>query len=103
MKIKYVINLHKALTFVFVLGLMVAYNNFTIAVLIYLVLHGGYGILWLLKDRFYPDKQWEQEVPIATGIFSFFAIGLYWIAPFILISSGSQPSTILMALAIFFG
>lgn len=101
MKIKYVINLHKALTFVFVLGLMVAYNNFTIAVLIYLVLHGGYGILWLLKDRFYPDKQWEQEVPIATGIFSFFAIGLYWIAPFILISSGSQPSPILIALAIF--
>ena len=101
MKIKYAINLHKALTFVFVLALMVAYNNFTIAVLIYLALHGGYGILWLLKDRFYPDKQWEQEVPVATGIFTFFAIGLYWIAPFILISSGSQPSPMLMALAIF--
>jgi steroid 5-alpha reductase family enzyme len=65
-----------------------------------LALHGGYGILWLLKDRLYPDKQWEQEVPVATGIFTFFAIGLYWIAPFILISSGSQPSLTWITLAI---
>ena len=97
MKIKHVINLQKGLTSIFVLGLMVAYNNFTLAALIYLALHGGYGILWLLKDRLFPDKQWEQEVPVASGMFAFFIIGLYWIAPFILISSGSQPSNILIA------
>jgi steroid 5-alpha reductase family enzyme len=79
---------------------MVAYNNFTVVSFVYLALHGGYGILWLLKDRYYPDKQWEQEVPLATGIFTFFAIGLYWLAPFILISSGSQPSPILIFSAV---
>ena len=94
MKIKHVINLHKGLTSVFVLGLMLAYNNFTVAAFTYLALHGGYGVLWLIKDRYYPDKQWEQEVPVVTGIFTFFAIGLYWIAPFILISSGLQLSPI---------
>lgn len=100
MKIKHIINLHKGLTSILVLGLMVAYNNFTVATFIYLALHGGYGILWLLKDRYYPDKQWEQEVPVATGIFTFFAIGLYWLAPFILISSGSEPSPVVIALAV---
>jgi protein-S-isoprenylcysteine O-methyltransferase Ste14 len=101
MKIKHAINLHKVLTFIVVLSLMVAYNNFTVAAFIYLALHGGYGILWLLKDRFYPDKQWEQDLPVATVIFTFFVIGLYWIAPFILISSGSQPSNSLISSAVF--
>ena len=45
MKIKHAINLHKGLSLVFILALMVAYNNFTIAPLVYLALHGGYGIL----------------------------------------------------------
>lgn len=100
MKIKHAINLHKGLTSIVVLSLMAAYNNFTLAAFIYLALHGGYGILWLLKDQFYPDKQWEQDFPVGTVIFTFFVIGLYWIAPFILISSGSEPSNILIALAV---
>ncbi len=92
MKLKYPINLHKALTFLYVLGLMVFYQNFTIAPWVYLALHGTYGIMWLIKDRLYPDRQWEQEVPIGTGIFTFVMLGLYWIAPFILISSGAIPA-----------
>lgn len=100
MKSKHSINLHKALTFIFVLALMIIYQNFTIGAWVYLALHGTYGILWLLKDRIYPDKQWEQEVSLGTGIFTFFFVSLYWIAPFILISSGSVPSSPLIAAAI---
>lgn len=100
MKIKYAINLHKSLTFLVVLSLMVAYNNFSIGVWVYLALHGTYGILWLLKDRIYPDKQWEQEVPLGMGIFTFFIVCLYWVAPLILISSGTEPAPPLIAAAI---
>ncbi|MDJ0797672.1 MAG: DUF1295 domain-containing protein [Calothrix sp. MO_167.B12] len=100
MKIKYAINLSKGLTFVFILGLMFAYQNFTIGPWVYLALHGTYGIMWLLKDRIYPDKQWEQKVPISMGIFGFMIVSLYWVAPFILISSGSEPSPPLIAAAI---
>ncbi|AFY58928.1 putative protein-S-isoprenylcysteine methyltransferase [Rivularia sp. PCC 7116] len=100
MKLKYPINLHKGSTFIFILALMIIYQNFTIGAWVYLALHGTYGILWLLKDRIYPDKQWEQEVPLITGIFSFFLVSLYWVAPFILISSGSIPSPPLIAGAI---
>lgn len=100
MKIKYAINLHKGLTFVFVLSLMFIYDNFNIGAWVYLALHGTYGILWLLKDRIYPDKQWEQEISLPLGIFTFFFICLYWVAPFILISSGKEPSPPLIAGAI---
>jgi len=100
MKAKHAINLHKALTFIVILGLMVAYQNFTTGSWVYLALHGTYGILWLFKDRIYPDKQWEQELSLGMGIFTFLLIGLYWVAPFILISSGTEPSPPLIAAAI---
>lgn len=100
MKIKHSINLHKAFTFLFVLILMVIYQNFTIGAWVYLALHGSYGLLWLIKDSLYPDKQWEREISIGMGIFTFLMLGLYWIAPLILVSSGSQPSAPLIAAAI---
>lgn len=55
MKVKDAINLHKGLTFFFVLGLMLAYQNFTLGAWVYLSLHSTYGFLWLLKDRIFPD------------------------------------------------
>ncbi|MEG4069408.1 DUF1295 domain-containing protein [Microcoleus sp. Pol11C2] len=67
---------------------------------VYLALHGTYGLLWLLKDQIYPDKQWEQEISVGMGIFGFVLVSLYWVAPFILISSGSQPPLPLVAAAI---
>lgn len=100
MKVKHAINLHKALTSAVILGLMILYRNFTLGPWVMLALHGTYGYLWLLKDRLYPDKQWEQEVSISHGIFIFGLVSLYWIAPFILISSGSVPSLPLVAIAI---
>jgi len=100
MKIKYAINLHKFLTFAFVLGLMIFYRNFTVAPWVYLALHGSYGIMWLIKDSLYPDKQWEEEIPVIKGIVTFVFLGSYWIAPFLLISSKVQPSAPLITIAI---
>lgn len=100
MKIKHVVNLHKASTAAYVLGLMLVYHNFTLGPWVYLALHGTYGLLWLVKDRIYPDKQWEQEIPIGSSVFVFGLLGLYWVAPFLLISSGTVPSAPVVAAAI---
>ncbi len=100
MKVKYPINLHKGLTFLFILGLMVIYQNFSTPAWVYLALHGSYGILWLCKDAIFPDKQWEEEIPVTLGIITFILVGLYWIAPFILISSGKEVVPPLLAAAI---
>lgn len=100
MKTKHAINLHKGLTAFVVIGLMWAYHNFTIGPWIYLALHGTYGLLWLIKDRLFPDKQWEQEIPVGQGIFVSVILGLYWVAPFLLISRGVVPSAPLIAAAV---
>lgn len=100
MKVKYFVNFHKATTFIFILGLMLAYQNFTLGPWIYLALHSTYGFLWLLKDRLYPDKQWEQEISLGISLIGLVAISLYWVAPFILISSYSEPPLPLVAAAI---
>ena len=100
MKIKHVINVHKANTFLVVIGLMVAYQNFTLGPWVYLALHGTYGMLWLLKDRIYPDKQWEQVLPLPIAFTTFMILGLYWVAPFMLISRSVEPPLPLVAIAI---
>lgn len=79
---------------------MFVYQNFTLGPWVYLALHSTYGFLWLLKDQLFPDKQWEQFVSIPQSIFGFILVSLYWIAPFILISSGTVPPLPLVAVAI---
>ncbi len=100
MKLKYPINLHKGSTAIFVVGLMFYYKNFSIGPWVYLALHGSYGFLWLLKDRMFPDKQWEQLVSVPYGIFVFLVLGLYWIAPWLLISQQIEPSAAIIAAAV---
>ena len=100
MKLKYPINLHKGSTAIFVVGLMFYYQNFSIGPWVYLALHGSYGFLWLLKDRMFPDKQWEQLVSVPYGIFVFLVLGLYWIAPWLLISQLIEPSAAIIAAAV---
>ncbi len=100
MKVKHVINLHKGTTFIFVLGLMWVCQNFTLGPWVYLALHSTYGFLWLLKDQLFPDKQWEQEIPVWSGLMGFALISLYWVAPFLLISQRIEPGLPLVAIAI---
>jgi hypothetical protein len=69
MKLKHPINAHKGLTALVILAMMAVYQNFSTGPWIYLALHGGYGILWLLKDRIYPDPRWEAEISGGLGHF----------------------------------
>lgn len=101
MKLKHPINLHKGLTAFWVLGLMAFYQNFSVTACLYLALHGGYGILWLFKDRIYPDNRWEEDIPIWLGLTTFILLGAYWVAPWLLISRGIEVSANVMAIAVF--
>ena len=87
MKLNQLINLHKGLTPFVVVGLMAIYDNFSIPAWIYLSLHGTYGILWLLKEKLFPDPYFKDEMGFLTSITGFIFLGSYWVAPFILISS----------------
>ncbi len=101
MKLKHPINLHKGLAFFVVSSLMYYFNNFSLAAQLYLALHGSYGFLWLLKDRWYPDKKWEEPISVPYAFVVFFSLGLYWAAPVILISQGAEPPKYILFLAVF--
>lgn len=100
MKIKHPINLHKGLTAPVIVSMMAIYGNFGLGPWIYLALHGTYGLLWLLKDQLYPDAKWEEDISWGMGTITFLALGLYWIAPWLLIHGDSVPPLPLVSGAI---
>ncbi len=100
MKLRHAINAHKGSTFAVVLFFMGYFYNNTIGPWIYLSLHGTYGLLWLFKDRTYPDKQWEKQVSVPYGILVFLSLGLYWIPAWLVASSIVSPPYWVLSLAV---
>ena len=100
MKLKHPVNLHKGMTAPVVVSMMFYFQNFSTSAWVYLALHGSYGVLWLLKDRIFPDKQWEENVSVPYAIFVFLVLGLYWIAPLMLISSGTVTPSYIIGISV---
>ncbi len=91
MKMKHYIDTHKGLTGPFVLGLMAWFDQWDNATAwVYLALHGTYGVLWVMKSRIFPDKNWERRARPVDGLVIWVGLSLYWIAPFLITSQGLQ-------------
>ena len=100
MKLNQIINLHKGLTAFVVIGLMLFFDNFTIAPYVYLALHGTYGLLWLLKEKIFPDPYFKEKISFLSALTGFIFLGTYWVAPYILISSQKSVPNIVIAASI---
>ncbi len=86
-KLSWVINWQKGLTFFWVLGLIYWYNDTSPQALTYLALHGSYGFCWLLKDMVFPDPSWQTKVTFGGAFLSvLLVLGPYWLIPFVLIA-----------------
>ncbi|HET9910825.1 MAG TPA: DUF1295 domain-containing protein [Anaerolineales bacterium] len=87
MKTSAFINLHKILVAPIVLGLMWYFDNWSVEAFVYLAIHGTYTVLWLIKDRLFGDKRFEEKQPLWIGIlFIFLPLSGYYAAPYLLIS-----------------
>ena len=74
---------------------MRTFNNYTPAMYLYLFLHGSYGILWVLKDIFFPDPRFKIQLTLGSLILIFLFLTLYWLIP-VPLAAGlgvSEPST----------
>jgi len=81
------INLHKALVGPFVLALILARSDFSLAALLYLALHGCYGLLWIVKDVAFPDPAWRRPCSITSAVAVFvYPLGLYLLAPLVMLT-----------------
>lgn len=97
LKFARVINLQKGGTLPFVLALMAWYDVWTTTAWIYLALHGSYGLIWLLKDRLFPDPSWEKRITFGGALNAWLLVlGPYWIAPWLIVSQKiEQPPAVL--------
>lgn len=92
-KLAWVINFQKAGTFVFIGLLMWFYQNSSMAAWVYLALHGGYGLVWLIKDLNFPDANWQRKVTIPAGLVAFFGVLFwYWVMAWLLTSQTEIPA-----------
>jgi protein-S-isoprenylcysteine O-methyltransferase Ste14 len=94
-KFAWVINFQKGATALWVLALMAIYQHSSVAAWVYLGLHGTYGICWLLKDRVFPDPNWEEKITFGGAVNAvLFVLGPYWLIPWILIAGYSQGASL---------
>jgi steroid 5-alpha reductase family enzyme len=91
MKQRHFIDSHKGATFLVVLALMAIYDQWqNPTAWVYLAMHGTYGLLWVLKSRLFPDRQWEQTCNLGYGLVIWGGLTLYWIAPWLITSQGIE-------------
>lgn len=98
---RHFIDAHKALTIFVVFALIAYYNRWgSYTAWAYLGMHGGYGLLWLLKSCIFPDKAWEAPVGIPYGLVIWFGLLLYWVAPYVITSQNVEAPAWVIGLAI---
>ncbi|KAI8612857.1 hypothetical protein BC830DRAFT_1170717 [Chytriomyces sp. MP71] len=85
-KAKDVINTFKFAALPFCVGLMAYHRNYSWTASIFTAMHGTYGILWIVKDRLFPDPQWEANVPIESTILTATIMTTYLAADYLCIS-----------------
>ncbi|MEO0422705.1 MAG: DUF1295 domain-containing protein [Pseudomonadota bacterium] len=103
-KMAWVINLQKGGTLPFTLALMAWFDNDSVAAWTYAGLHGSYGVIWLLKDRYFPDIAWERRVSLGGALMMLLTVLMpYWLAPYLLIADGlgRQPAAAMLGTAVF--
>lgn len=98
---KFFIDTHKASNAVAIVAMMAAFDAWhNETAWVYLALHGTYGLLWLLKSRVFPDKQWERPVPWSLGLATWALLTLYWIGPYLITSRDLHAAPWLLGLCV---
>ena len=102
MKLNFYISVHKLLSGPVILALMTLYQQWdNPTAWIYMSLHGSYGILWALKSRFFPDKNWEVHTTLAYGILvGWGSLTTYWVAPWLLCQRNTNAPLWMISLCI---
>jgi steroid 5-alpha reductase family enzyme len=92
-KHKFWIDSHKGATGLFALGLIAWYHAWdNIIAWIYLALHGTYGVLWILKSKYFGDKTWDREVSLWYGLYTWFGLSLYWVSPWLIVTGRNHAA-----------
>lgn len=89
-----VINFFKFGAFVFMLSAMIYFDNFSKGCWVYLSLHGSYGIIWILKDKVFPDKAFQVKIGTLELIVISLILAGYYMMGFTMVTriANNDPS-----------
>jgi protein-S-isoprenylcysteine O-methyltransferase Ste14 len=85
-ELRHIVNLQKGGTFFYLAFMMYYYQNFSLGTYLYLALHGSYGIMWVIKDYTFGDKNFAQKITIPSTLMASVFLGLYWLPAYWLLS-----------------
>ena len=71
---RYYVNAHKGGMPFLIFGMMMYFNNYSLAAYLYLALHGSYGIIWCIKDFTFPDGSFERKVTLLPFLIGWFVV-----------------------------
>jgi hypothetical protein len=81
MPIRYQVNFFKGFTLIWAIFLMYYFKNTSTGMHLYLFLHGTYGILWIIKDVWFPDGRAQKSASIGSHLVLFALLAAYWSIP----------------------
>lgn len=81
LKIRHLANFFKGTTFLWVFMLMNYFESYIPAMFLYLLLHGSYGILWVIKDIWFPDELFNREASHVSLLAGTTLLASYWMIP----------------------
>lgn len=98
---RHFINLHKFLTPFIVSVLIWYYNAYTFAAHLYLAMHSSYAYCWLLKDLWFPDRNFAQSISLKDSVIKFCVMAIaYWSSPFFICKYRNIPSSLVIILSV---
>ena len=87
----FVVNFNKGTMMIFIFILMCYFDNFSLGAWIYLSLHGNYGLIWVLKDRVFPDPGFNKHSTVMSLLFPFPVVLIpYYFIAYWMISGGEE-------------
>lgn len=102
MKLKDFIDTHKGVTLLVMLALLAFYGRWqNETAWVYVALHGTYGLLWVLKSRIFPDRQWDQQASLWYGVLGVWGgLTLYWVGGWLVMTQDVEAPGWWLALCI---
>lgn len=102
MKKKHFIDSHKVATAFAIIALMYWFDTWdNVTAWVYFGMHGAYGFMWFMKSRMFADKQWEADCSLFYGLYIWGGLTGYWIAPYLILSSGFEAQPWYLGMCIF--
>jgi hypothetical protein len=107
-KYSWFVDLQKGGMPIYLIALMIYFDNWSIGMWIYFCLHGSYGALWLIKGWIFPDASFEVKVSITNALMAWITVlGPYCVAGFMIASrkcelaQNPHPERIAVALLLY--